>query len=345
MSKIPQLLQDRLQKILGKDFDAVMSAYSHERMGSFRINFLKGDGADVFVEFAEKGIVTKPFDNVTGAYLFDREHEYVIKGTRAFYDGKIYLQSLASMIPVLALDPRSNETILDVCAAPGSKTTQLASMMHNTGKIVAIEQNQIRFDKLIHNCRLQGATNIEGVKLDAKKYFEGDFEVTGTEIHKKGKYAKYIEPKYSELTDAVERKIPLFDRILIDAPCSAEGRIHLENEKTYGFWSLANIEQKAELQYELLSAAVDALKSGGTIVYSTCTLAPEENEGVVARVLAENKDLRIQDITLGLAGNAWWKLGLTSWKGVEYSEDMKKAIRILPSGETEGFFIVKIGKR
>jgi len=64
MSKIPQLLQDRLQKILGKDFDAVMSAYSHERMGSFRINFLKGDGTDVFAEFAEKGIVTQPFDNI-----------------------------------------------------------------------------------------------------------------------------------------------------------------------------------------------------------------------------------------------------------------------------------------
>lgn len=345
MSKIPQLLQDRLQKILGKDFDAVISAFSHERTGSFRINFLKWDGADVFAEFAEKGIVTKPFDNVTGAYLFDREHEYAIKGTQAFYDGKIYLQSLASMIPVLALDPRSNETILDVCAAPGSKTTQLASMMHNTGKIVAIEQNQIRFDKLMHNCRLQGATNIEGVKLDAKKYFTGDFEVTGTEIHKKGKYAKYIEPKYQALTDTVESKIPLFDRILLDAPCSAEGRISIENEKTYGFWSLENIEQKATLQYELLSDAVGALKSGGTLVYSTCTLAPEENEWVIARVLAENKDLRIQDITLGLAGNPWWRTGITSWKSAEYGDDMKKTVRILPSHETEGFFIAKITKR
>ncbi len=74
------------------------------------------------------------------------------------------------MIPVLALDPKPNEMILDICAAPGSKTTQMTMMMHNTGKIVAIEQNQIRFDKLMHNTVLQGATNIEGVKLDAKKY-------------------------------------------------------------------------------------------------------------------------------------------------------------------------------
>ena len=92
--------------------------------------------------------------------------------------------------------------------------------------------------------------------------------------------------------------VPQFDRILLDAPCSAEGRILLSNEKSYGFWSLDNIEKKAELQYDLLAQAVRALKSGGTIVYSTCTLAPEENEGVVARILSEHPDMKLQDITL-----------------------------------------------
>lgn len=129
--------------------------------------------------------------------MFDRSFEYALKGTRSFYDGKIYLQSIPSLIPVLALAPKSGETILDVCAAPGSKTTQMSAVMHNTGSIFAIEQNQIRFDKLMHNVRLQGATNVHGIKLDAKKYLEGDFEKTGDEIHKKGKYAKYVEPKIS----------------------------------------------------------------------------------------------------------------------------------------------------
>jgi len=87
--------------------------------------------------------------------MFDREYEYAMKGTRAFYEGKIYLQSIASILPVLVLAPESGETILDVCAAPGSKTTQLAMMMKNQGNIFAIEQNQIRFDKLMHNCKLQ----------------------------------------------------------------------------------------------------------------------------------------------------------------------------------------------
>ena len=249
------------------------------------------------------------------------------------------------MIPVLALDPKPNEMILDICAAPGSKTTQMTMMMHNTGKIVAIEQNQIRFDKLMHNADLQGATNVECVKLDAKKYLIGDFETTGDEIHKKGKYAKYIEPKYQKFTDSVERKIPIFDRILLDAPCSAEGRILISNEKSYGFWSIENIEAKSALQHELLTLAVASLASGGILVYSTCTLAPEENEGVIARVLAEHKDLKLQSIMLGLSGSPWWTTGLSKWNGENYPEDMTKTVRILPSDETEGFFIAKIVKK
>ena len=339
------LLTSRLQSILSKDYDTVLEAFSHERNGSLRINLLKWDGTEVFTEFSEKWIVIIPFEGIVWTYMFDRAHEYAIKGTRAFYDGKIYLQSIASLLPALVLEPRSGETVLDLCAAPGSKTTQIAMMMRNTGKIVAIEQNQIRYDKLMHNCNLQGATNIEWVKLDAKKYFSGDFETTGDEIHKKGKYAKYIEPKYPEADDVLEKKIPLFDRILLDAPCSAEGRILLENEKSYWFWTLDNIAKKSELQYELLTLAIGALKSGGTLVYSTCTLAPEENEWVIARVLSEQSDLRIHDIMLGLSGRPWWRTGLTSWKGTDYTDEMSKAVRILPSSETEGFFIAKIVKQ
>lgn len=342
---LPSLLTSRLRKILDIDYPTVINALTHERQGSLRINTLKGDAMDIIAEFAEKWIILTSFEPILWAYFFDRVHEYAIKGTRAFYDGKIYLQSLASMIPVLALEPRAQELILDICAAPGSKTTQLAALMHNKWKIIAIEHNQIRFDKLMHNCTLQGATNVEGIKLDAKKYFMWDYEVTGEEIHKKGKYAKYIEPKAWEKSDTDERTIPLFDRILLDAPCSAEGRILIENEKSYGFWTLENIAEKSVLQYELLSLAVDALKSWGTLVYSTCTLAPEENEGVISRVLDAHKDLKLQNINLGLSGSQWWKRWIESFEGQKYHADISKCVRILPSPETEGFFIAKIGKK
>lgn len=136
-----------------------------------------------------------------------------------------------------------------------------------------------------------------------------------------------------------------FDHILLDAPCSAEGRIALDNEKTYGFWSLDNIIKKSELQSELLAVAWDHLKVGGTIVYSTCTLAPEENEGVIAEFLLAHDDATLEDIDLGLSGHSWWTPGLASFgKNMYYPDILAKAVRILPSDETEGFFVVKIRK-
>jgi 16S rRNA C967 or C1407 C5-methylase (RsmB/RsmF family) len=87
--------------------------------------------------------------------MFDRVHQYAIKGTRAFYDGKIYLQNITSMLPVIALAPSSHDRVLDVCAAPGSKTTQMAACMKNQGSIIALEQDRIRFEKMLHNIHLQ----------------------------------------------------------------------------------------------------------------------------------------------------------------------------------------------
>lgn len=256
--------------------------------------------------------------------MFDREYEYLIKWTRAFYEGKIYLQSIASMLPVLVMQPNEWEIILDVCAAPWSKTTQLAMVMENKWRIFAIEQNQIRYEKLLHNCKLQWATIVEWIKMDARHWL-GDGQGSVVVI---------------DDSENIE-----FDRILLDAPCSAEGRIFLENEKTYGFWSLDNIHKKAELQYELLEASYARLKKGWILIYSTCTLAPEENEWVVSQFLSLHDNAMLESIDIGLSDRPWWRSGLLSFgKNTEYTEDMKKAVRILPSDETEGFFMVKIRK-
>jgi 16S rRNA (cytosine1407-C5)-methyltransferase len=136
-----------------------------------------------------------------------------------------------------------------------------------------------------------------------------------------------------------------FDSVLLDAPCSAEGRIALDNEKTYGFWSLPNIVKKAELQSELLHQAFARLRSGGVIVYSTCTLAPEENKGVLSDLLASYPDARIEPIDIGLSDMPWWQSGLTSFgKTTTYDPSVSDTVRILPSDETEGFYIAKIRK-
>ena len=225
----PKLLTSRLQTILGPDFDHTLEVFARERKGSFRINLLKSDESTVLAELENKSIAVTPFVGIVGAYLFEKKDDYILKGTDAFYSGKIYLQSISSMLPVLVLDPQSGESILDVCAAPGSKTTQMAMMMHNEGKITALEQNPIRFEKLMHNVNLQGSTIVEGKKVDAKVY---------------------LDPL----------GIKKFDKILLDAPCSAEGRISTLNEKTYGFWSLENIKKKANVQYDLLSRGLARLE-------------------------------------------------------------------------------------
>jgi NOL1/NOP2/sun family putative RNA methylase len=311
---LPKLLDSRLHTILDNDYDSVMQVFATEKKWSLRLNLLKWDGSEVFAEFEKKSIKIVPYENLPGVYFFDRDQEYAIKGTDAFYQGYIYLQSLASMLPAYVLDPESWDAVLDVCAAPWSKTTQIAMMMENDGEIVALEQNPIRYDKLMHNCRLQWATIVAGRRIDARMYL-GPMENT------------------------------TFDRILLDAQCSAEGRISLANEKTYGFWSLENTKKKAEVQYELLSLALGRLKSWGTLVYSTCTLAPEENEWVITRALEKYPDVTLESIDIGLGEKSWWREGITVFGSQRYSEEVKKAVRILPSDETEGFFIAKIVKR
>lgn len=328
---LPLELTSRLEKILWWEYAHVMQAFSSERIGSLRINTLKAQEQEVMKEFQEKGIIVTAFPWISGVFIFEKKYEYTLKGTRAFYDGKIYLQGISSMLPVLILNPCPGDTILDVCAAPGSKTTQMATMMNNIWAITALEHNQIRFDKLIYNCRLQGATIVEGKKMDARKYLE-TFTITPPH-HKNEKSAWSLQetPK-------------LFDKILLDAPCSAEGRISLQNEKSYGFWSLKNIAEKSVLQYSLLTAAWQALKPGWVLVYSTCTLAPEENEGVISQFLSDYSDASIESTSISLSEMSWWQEGIQTFGEMEYATSLKKAVRILPSEETEGFFIVKLLK-
>ena len=311
---LPKLLTSRLQTILWADYDSVMEVFAQERKSSFRLNTLKWDGSDVFEEMKQKWIEMSPFLPIPWVYLYEKKDDYAMKGTEAFYQGRIYLQSVSSLLPVLALDPKAWEQILDVCAAPGSKTTQIAMMMHDEGKIIALEQNPIRYDKLMHNCKLQWATIVEGKKVDARKY---------------------LDPL----------GITKFDRILLDAQCSAEGRISLSNEKTYQFWSLENVKKKAQTQYELLTLAIARLEKWSTLVYSTCTLAPEENEWVISRVLRDRSDISLEPIDIGLCDMPWRRSGITSFGSANYGEDMKQTVRILPSGETEGFYMAKIVKK
>jgi len=226
--------------------------------------------------------------------------------------GYYYVQELSSMLPVLALEPRPEETILDLCASPGSKTTQIASSMKNTGAIIANEVSLARIKILASNLERCGVTN--------------------TIITKKEGSALCLRLEKSNLS---------FDKILVDAPCSGEGTLR-SSHKTYLMWNIKTIKALPRIQKSLLRSAIDILKIGGTIIYSTCTHAPEENEEVVSNILNEfGNSIKLEEIKLPIKPRE----GITNWEDKTYNSQVKKCARIYPQdNNTEGFFLAKIKK-
>ena len=227
---LPKKYLRRIGTFLSKeDFDRTVKGYSEDRVCSFRINPLKSTTQEVESFLYSDNISFEKAPFLPLAYIIGKKDEFALKGSDFFYTGKIYMQGLASQIPATLLGLKDGMRVLDVTAAPGSKTTQISVMLHNTGTIIACEKHQIRYDKLVHNIKLQGATNIETYKMDAIKLM--------TELEKEN-----------------------FDAILLNAPCSAEGRFSLSDERSYGFWTLQNIRDKALIQTDLLEASIPLLK-------------------------------------------------------------------------------------
>ncbi len=222
--------------------------------------------------------------------------------------GYYYVQELASMMPPLALNPCKYDIVLDMCAAPGSKTTQLAAMMENQGTIIANDKRIDRLTALNSNLERCGATNtiitrMNGITL-CKKLTKQGF---------------------------------LFDKILVDAPCSGEGTIRSSPE-TLRMWNINMIKGLASLQKKLIAAAIECLKPQGTLVYSTCTHAPEENELVIDFAL-KNFNVALEQISLPLK----IRQGITEWQGQKLNSELKKCARIWPQdNDTEGFFVAKL---
>lgn len=310
--KINKKLIDRIKKIYSEsDFDLIIKWFSSERKTSFRINTLKWNREKIENFLNSKNILFQKINYSDIIYIIDKKDEYTLKWSDIFYNWEIYLQWISSMIPVMALNPKKWDKILDTTAAPWSKTTQIAALIENNWEIVACEQNQIRFDKLNYNIDLQWANCIKTHKLDALKL-------------------KNIYPEN------------YFDKILLDAPCSAEGRINLNIEKTYWFWSLENIYKKQKIQLELLQSVIPLLKKWWELVYSTCTMAPEENEEVINEIINLYNDLEIIETYIDLID--YTRDWIVEFGNKKFINEIKKTKRILPSNITEGFYIAKLKK-
>ncbi len=219
--------------------------------------------------------------------------------------GYIYIQEAASMIPPIILEPQPGEVILDICASPGSKTSQIAMYMKNTGVLIANDYKGARLSPLGMNIQRMGITNVAITLYPGENY------------------------------PTVQ-----FDRILVDAPCSGTGTIR-KSLKTVNIWNPHMITKLAMQQRRILSRAFMLLKPGGVLVYSTCSLEPEENEGVVNHLLAQDPTAYLESITLALKRSP----AVLSFEGESYHPSINHCLRIWPQdNDTEGFFVAKFRK-
>jgi len=244
--------------------------------------------------------------NVTRAYRVLKGSE-VIGKTLEFAIGKYYIQSLSSMIPPLILNPNENEKVLDLAAAPGSKTTQLAEIMNNRGTLYANEPNINRLKGLVFNLDKLNFVNIGVIKF-------------------KGELLSKVFENY-------------FDKILVDAPCSALGIVQKKGEVS-NWWNTNQVDKIANLQLRMLISAIKMAKTGGEIVYSTCTMTIEENEFIINKVL-QNYPVELEEIELPVKSNN----GFTCYNGEQFSTELSKTKRIIPwEINSEGFFVAKLKK-
>lgn len=286
------------------------NTFTEPKPTTFRVNTLKADAATIRRQLTDLGFHVEPVFWYRDAFILRRGRLRELQQTPFYQNGEIYVQSLSSMIPALMLDPQPEERVLDLTAAPGSKTTQMACLMKNTGTIVANDSDRVRFYKLRANIFQQAAKNV-----DVQLGFGERFGKTHPDA---------------------------FDRVLVDAPCSAEGRFLVNEPASYRYWKPRKIHEMAGKQRRLIRAGGLALKPGGILVYSTCTFAPEENEGIIDAFLRENApffELEHPGLSLPNAVS-----GLSSWQKQAFQPAIAQTRRILPTPDMEGFFVARLKK-
>lgn len=286
---------------------------------SVRVNTVKTT-IDTFKKHAaEKGWKLEQVPWSKEAFFIDRENREQALGTDLQHlIGHFYMQEAASMLPPELLQPEPGETMLDMSAAPGSKTSQMGAKMRGKGVIIA---NDVQEKRL---WTLKSALHRTGVHNNIVTKKVGQW------------FAKHMTER--------------FDRVLCDAPCSAQGTIRKDSD-ALDYCSMENIEKMARLQFQLLESAIHAAKVGGRIVYSTCTLTPEENESIVLQMI-ERFPTQIEVLdprTFDIAPTGFWDVSINDSIAVQKSLNTQRElplIRLWPQTyDTEGFFCAVLWKK
>lgn len=255
MDNIPQFLIEMLEKQYGKEqAKEILQGYCAKRKVTFRVNTLKTTTEQVEQVLKEAGIEYSKISWSNEAYIVENVTEKELQELDIYEKGEIYLQSLSSMLPPIILEPKEGADILDMAAAPGGKTTQMATLTNNKAHITACEMNKIRAEKLKHNIQKQGATSVYVMETDSRK----------------------ISDFFS------------FDQILLDSPCSGSGTLNAQDNNIQKYFTQKLIEKCTKTQFELLKKAIKVLKQGEEMVYSTCSILECENEEIVKKILKNN---------------------------------------------------------
>jgi len=307
---MPQLSEEFLvflEDLLGEEKGAFLSTIGLKSPPFFRINTLRTDDEKALKLLEEEGFKALPLDGLPHAYSV-LEEPFPLGCSFSHYLGNIYLQDPSSMVPPLVLEPKEGELVVDVASAPGSKTTQMASLMGNKGLILANEVSVKRSKSLSYNLMKLGVINAVVTLLDGNRLGKLYFET--------------------------------FDKVLLDPPCSALGTLKTSVEPLK-WWKMKRSEKLSHLQWNLLVSAIKALKPGGILVYSTCTIVPLENEALISRAVKEY-GLEIEEIRW----NAFKaRAGLKEFRGERFVEGIERIIRIYQHEVPgEGFFIAKLRK-
>ncbi len=314
-----QLFVDRAMQILGTDIDTVQEQFSARPQKSVRVNRLAlsvdmtidQQTALLDAELTEADVIHRSLSWFAGALLFDSSDTRRVQATDMTGRGQALIQSPSSYLPVIALETEVGQSVIDVCAAPGGKTALIADLVQGELDITANELKSRRAEKMrgvLNLLHLQQATIL---------------------THNAKHLAKIIGEN-------------VFDRVLADVECSTEAGINFESKEPLKGWSLDRVERVAQTQRQIIRASYDLLRPGGILIYSTCSLAPEENEDIVTSLLATRPGAIIQPVDLGIERRA---KPIQKWNGKIIPKEVSSGVvRVVPNGYLEPFTFVRIRK-
>lgn len=310
-AELKEKFKEKMQTLLPnkEDFEKYTEIIHTPPRNFIRCNTLKISTEKLIERLSKKWKVIQPYDGYPEIILIESnlgpgELGNSIEHVLGYY----YIQEISSMMSVLALDPKPNDLVLDLCASPGSKTTQAAARMENTGTLVANDIKMDRIAILASNIERCSVSNIIITRNDAVG-----------------------------LCSRLSKNNFKFDKILLDAPCSGEGTLR-SSAKTFLIWNEKIVKKLSREQKKLLAYGLKCLKKDGTMVYSTCTHSPEENEEIIDFAL-KNFPVRIEKISLPLK----YRPGVTKWDKEIFNNEVEKCARIYPQdNDSEGFFVCKM---